>query len=137
MYLNSKQASHLDRHVALLCAQMGVRRGITRGRGEAKVRLRTIKHQPIVDNEMAYFVALHELGHVAIGMKQPRLDREAAAWIWALENSAIYPHYATRQRICALLVRYLYRAKENGWEFPNEDSDYWKLFRWWEVEDGT
>lgn len=127
----------LELHIQELCKAAKIKRTIKHGRGHAKVRLRHIQHPPIRDDEMAYFVALHEIGHVAIGMKQPRLEREAAAWEWALENSLIYPHYSTRQRICALLVRYLYRAKENHWEFPNEDSAYWTLFRWWEVEDGT
>ena len=82
---------------------------------------------------MAYFVALHEIGHVVNGMTPPtRLDREAAAWVWALEHSLLEPHYSIRQRICALLVRYIYRAKENNWKLPETDSDFYKLMLWWE-----
>lgn len=81
---------------------------------------------------MAYFVALHEIGHVVNGLEPPtRLDREAAAWMWALDNALITPHYSTRQRICALLVRYIFRAKENGWKMPDERSDFYRLLVWW------
>lgn len=129
----------LDHHIGQLCDHYKIVRYITRGRGHAKVKLRKIYHPPITE-EMAYFIALHEIGHVVIGMKMPRLEREAEAWVWALEKAHIDPHYTTRQRICALLVRYLWRAKENTWELPEEDSPFWKLLKWWDVEevsDGT
>lgn len=137
VFLTTKQAKYLDKHIEYMCKQFSVERTVKPGRGHAKVRKRTIQHPPIGIDEMAYFVALHELGHVVIGMHAHRLDREALAWEWALRQSLIEPHYSIRQRICSLLVRYLYRGKENNWEFPKEDSPFWQLFRWWEVEDGT
>lgn len=128
---------YLDAHIAYTCKQFKIKRTVKAGRGRAKVKLRHIQHPPIKEDVMAYFVAMHEIGHVVIGMCDTRLEREALAWDWALKHSIVYPHYQIRQRICALLVRYLYRAKDNGWEFPDQDSAYWQLFRWWEVEDGT
>lgn len=80
---------------------------------------------------MAYFVALHEIGHVLVGMCDTRLEREAAAWEWALTHALVRPHYSTRQRICACLVRYVARAKSRGWRIPDATSSYWSLLAWW------
>lgn len=80
---------------------------------------------------MTYFVALHEVGHILVGLSGTRLEREAACWRYALDVALIEPHFSIRQRICACLVRYLHRAKQNGWEIPKPGSDYWKLWRWW------
>jgi len=52
---------------------------------------------------MAYFVALHEIGHIIVGLEGSRLEREAACWDWAIEHALVRPHYSTRQRICACL----------------------------------
>lgn len=80
---------------------------------------------------MAYFVALHEIGHVLIGLEGTRLEREAAAWDWALQHALVRPHYSTRQRICACLVRYLSRAQARGWKIPPAEHRYWTLLSWW------
>lgn len=137
MFVNETLAQRLRLHTAKLCESFKIEAEITRGRGRAKVRKRLIRHPPIQIDEMAYFIALHEIGHVVIGMHAPRLEREALAWEWALKNAIIDPHYSTRQRICANLVRYLFRAQENEWGFPDDDSAYWRLLRWWEVTDGS
>lgn len=134
--MHSQLAQTLNLHVDKLCRSLKVEAHVTRGRGRAKVKLRKIQYPPIKDDEMAYFIALHELGHIVIGMHASRLEREALAWEWALKNAIIEPHYSTRQRICANLIRYLFRARENDWGFPDEDSAYWRLLRWWEVEHG-
>lgn len=93
---------------------------------------RVIRHPPILDDEMAYFVALHEIGHCVVGLAGTRLEREAACWRWALDNAICPAHYSTRQRITACLVRYLFRAEANSWAMPEGDSDFWELMRWWE-----
>lgn len=133
--LNKELAAILRKHIEKLCHSLKIEAEIKPAvRGRAKVRLRKIQHPPIESDEMAYFIALHEIGHVVIGMHASRLEREALAWEWALKNAIIEPHYSTRQRICANLVRYLFRARENDWGFPDEDSAFWRLLRWWEVE---
>jgi hypothetical protein len=118
------------KHVAALCAEHNIKRVIAPGRGHAKVRARTIQHPPI-RTEMAYFVALHEIAHILRGLEGTRLEREAWCWDWAIQNALVRPHYSTRQRICACLVRYLVRAKENGWRIPKSGSVYWELVQWW------
>jgi hypothetical protein len=118
------------RHINLLCKEHGITRVIRPGRGHAKVEKRWIQHPPIRE-EMAYFVALHEIGHIMVGLQDSRLQREAAAWAWALENSIVRPHYSTRQRITALLVRYIARAQANGWKIPADGELFWRLLAWW------
>lgn len=83
---------------------------------------------------MAYFVALHEIGHVLVGLEGTRLEREAACWKWAIQNAIILPSFPTRQRICACLVRYLFRAQGRGWKIPAPGSDFWLLMQWWQPE---
>jgi len=79
---------------------------------------------------MSYFIALHEVGHVVTGLGGKRLDREGKAWTFALRNAIIEPDYRERQRICALLVRYYFRAKEEGWAIPKR-GDFWNNMMWW------
>ena len=122
----------LDRHVKQLCKEHDIARVVVPGRGRARVRKREIQHPPItLSDPMTYFVALHEVGHIMVGLSGTRLEREAACWRYALDVALIEPHFSIRQRICACLVRYLHRAKQNGWEVPPPGSDYWKLWRWW------
>jgi hypothetical protein len=53
-----------------------------------------------ITGTISYFVALHELGHLAdsIGPRglrlrnqRPTLEREACAWQWALDNTCVVP----------------------------------------------
>lgn len=80
---------------------------------------------------MTYFVALHEVGHIIVGLEGTRLEREAACWRYALDTALIEPHFSIRQRICACLVRYLWRAHQRGWQIPGKGADYWRLMCWW------
>lgn len=122
----------LDRHVAQLCKELKIQRTVVPGRGRAQVNSRRVQHPPItLSDPMTYFVALHEVGHVVVGLEGTRLEREAACWRYALDNALIEPHFSIRQRICACLVRYIYRANQRGWKIPNEESDYWQLMCWW------
>lgn len=123
----------LDEHVVALCKEHEVRRIVKPGRGRCRARARVIRHPPIVE-EMNYFVALHEIGHAVLGLPPGlcRLEREAWCWRWALEHAAYAPHFSTRQRISACLVRYLYRAASRGWKIPTAESDFWKLLAWWD-----
>lgn len=125
------EAMTRGQHIAVLCREHGIRRSVSEARGRARVKERWIQHPPI-RSEMAYFVALHEIGHIMVGIDgMTRLEREAAAWDWALDNALVLPHYSTRQRICACLVRYLARAQDRGWKIPRQNSRYWQLLEWW------
>lgn len=119
-----------DVHVQMLCNEHKITRVVKPGRGHAKVADRRIQHPPL-DEEMAYLVALHEVGHVLVGLQGTRLEREALAWKFALDNALAPPHYSTRQRICACLVRYIHRAQHNGWKLPAKGDLFWDLMRWW------
>lgn len=131
-YGRSVRARTLDRHVAALCKEHGITRIVAPGRGRARVPSKTIKHPPItMADPMTYFVALHEIGHILVGLSGTRLEREAACWRYALEISLIEPHYSIKQRICACLVRYVYRARMRGWKVPRAGDPYWDLVEWW------
>lgn len=121
-----------DEHVDGLCGEFKITRKVRPGRGHANVKKRTIQHAPLdLGDEMAYFVALHEIGHIIVGLKETRLEREAAAWVWALDAALTRPSYVTRQRICACLWRYYRRAVENNWPIPPEGHMFWELMEWW------
>lgn len=127
------RARELDRHVAALCKEHGISRIVAPGRGRASVPRRLIKHPKItMADPMSYFVALHEVGHILVGLSGTRLEREAACWRYALDVALIEPHFSIRQRICACLVRYIARATEHGWKIPAAGSDYYALMAWWQ-----
>lgn len=129
-------ARKLDRYVAALCKEHDITRIVAPGRGHAHVKTRTIQHPPIrAADLMTYFVALHEIGHILVGLSGTRLEREAACWRYALDVALIEPHFSIRQRICACLVRYLWRAQGRGWKIPAPDHDYWRLMEWWLLQD--
>jgi hypothetical protein len=57
-------------------------------------------------SQWAYFTALHEIGHIVIGhfaerfrYWDDRLNNEADAWLWALDNAIEPPTPKTRKRI--------------------------------------
>lgn len=121
----------LERHVRKLCDEHDIRFKVKKGRGHARVKARSIQIPPIKE-DMNYFVALHEVGHVVDGMPKGvgRLQREADAWTFALAHAIIDPDYRVKQRICALLVRYWFRAQKAGWTIP-KDGPFWDHMQWW------
>jgi hypothetical protein len=51
---------------------------------------------PAIDDERSYFTALHEIGHIVLGMptyeegsSEPSLDNEVVVWAWALGKAII------------------------------------------------
>ncbi len=102
----------LDRHVDALCGAHGIVR-LNGSRGRAEVHRRGGKRTkairiPPVRGQVTYFVALHELGHlVGPGRSGRRLEKEAAAWRWALASSLVQPTDACRRRIGKRLRSYL------------------------------
>jgi hypothetical protein len=102
----------LDRHVDELCAQHGIVR-LTGSRGRAEVHRRNGSRTlairiPPVRGQVTYFVALHEIGHlVGPGRSGARLEKEAAAWLYALREARVQPTEACRRRIGKRLRSYL------------------------------
>ncbi|MDE2101484.1 MAG: hypothetical protein KGL39_29835 [Patescibacteria group bacterium] len=77
--------------------------------------------------DVAYFVALHELGHAQTlppGVPRYRADGvevlhyEAAAWEWAMENSAIPITARMREMAVAALVHYRETSDGFAREYP-------------------
>src|SRR5438034_9973385 len=125
----------LGAHVVELCACHGITWRLG-GRGRAEVRgrgsgRRQLIRTPAVRGQVSYFIALHEIGHlVGPGRSGTRLEKEAAAWRWALANSVVYPTETTRRRIGARasLLRDVGRAppaQAKAPVLPHAASDFW------------
>jgi hypothetical protein len=86
--------AELDAHIGWLCDVHGIerrdgRRGLAYRRGPAGRRRPGIRIPPI-RSQITYAVALHEIGHlIGPGRSGTRLEKEAAAWRWALANSMV------------------------------------------------
>ncbi len=67
--------------------------------GRAWVKTRRVRLRP-VKTQKTYAVALHEIGHIVGDQPKARLDREAAAWEWAMRNALKWTRitHATMQR---------------------------------------
>jgi hypothetical protein len=133
----------LDRHVDALCDAYGVVR-LTGSRGRAEIHRRGGKRTkviriPPVRGQVTYFVALHELGHlVGPGRSGRRLEKEAAAWRWALTVSLVQPTDACRRRIGKRLRSYLTWAercqhRRNPPALPSPDSPFRALLAFLEL----
>jgi hypothetical protein len=130
-------AAALDRHVDELCELHGIVRLIgTRGRAEVHRRngTRTIAIRiPPVRGQVTYFVALHEIGHlVGPGRSGTRLDKEAAAWRFALGEALVLPTDACRRRIGKRLRSYvtwaeLRQHRRRPPVLPPPESPFWAL----------
>jgi hypothetical protein len=103
-----------------------IRRG---GRGEATLQIRI----PPVRGQVTYFVALHEIGHlVGPGRSGPRLEKEAAAWRWALANAIVEPTQASRRSMGRRLRSYVRWAELRQYRrrrplIPPQQSAFWRL----------
>jgi hypothetical protein len=136
-------ATALDRHVDELCARHGiVRMDGSRGRAEVRRRngRRTIAIRvPPVRGQVTYFVALHEIGHlVGPGRSGTRLEKEAAAWRFALQTALVEPTEACRRRIGRRLRSYVTWAEARQHRrrppvLPPPESPLWPLLRYLEA----
>ena len=136
------QATLLDRHVDELCSAHGiVRLGGSRGRAEVHRRngRRTVAIRvPQVRGQVTYFVALHEIGHlVGPGRSGPRLEKEAAAWRWALAAALVEPTDACRRRLGVRLRSYVTwaercRQRKRPPVLPAPESSFWGLLTYLE-----
>ncbi len=136
-------ASALDRHVDELCARHGIVR-LDGSRGRAEVRRsngrRTIAIRvPPVRGQVTYFVALHEIGHlVGPGRSGTRLEKEAAAWRFALHAALVEPSDACRRRIGRRLRSYVTWAEARQHRrrppvLPPSESPFWPLLAYLEA----
>ena len=130
-------AGPLDAHVDQLCAEYRIERlhggggrAIRRGRREtATLHIRIAP----VRGQVTYFVALHEIGHlVGRGRSGPRLEKEAAAWRWALRNAIVEPTDAARRSMGRRLRSYvrwaeLRQHRRRPPVIPARQSSFWAL----------
>lgn len=145
-YARTVQPETLDRHVDDLCAAYGIRRVGGRGRAVVvRVRHRNGRRErrleirvPPVRGQVSYFVALHEIGHlVGAGRSGRRLEREAAAWRFALEEALVAPTDTTRRRIGTRLRSYVTWAELRARRrqpptIPPAHDPFWQLLAWLE-----
>ena len=136
-------AAELDRHIEELCGQYGIirlsgargRAEVHRSRGGRRLAIRV----PPVRGQVTYFVALHEIGHlVGPGRSGTRLEKEAAAWRWALASGAVRPSDACRRRIGKRLRSYvtwaeLRRHRARPPVVPPPESPFWALLAYLEA----
>ena len=115
----------LKGHLALLCQAHEIKQVLRPRRGN-RPACREIQ-PPLGASLKGYFVALRDIARIVNEPGENRLERDAAAWEWALENSIARPDVEVRQMICALLWRDLVRARHNAWPLPADDSTYWTL----------
>jgi len=123
-----------SRQISDLCKQYGIKHIVLPygKRGHGRVREK-ILYFPELTDEMSYLVALHEIGHVVVGLNEIKLEREADAWAWALSNSLDPPGFECRQRLCADLYRHMIEAQRDKLPMPPKNHVFWKLLRWWET----
>jgi predicted ArsR family transcriptional regulator len=128
----------LDRHIDELCSEhciereTGGRSGRAFQRGRGRTRTLHIRIAP-VKGQVTYFVALHEIGHlVGKGRSATRLEKEAAAWRWAIEHSLVTPTDAARRGMGRRLRSYVQWAELRQHRrrppvIPPPSSSFWDL----------
>jgi hypothetical protein len=133
----------LDRHIDELCELHGILR-LSGSRGRAEVHRRNGRRTaairiPPVRGQVTYFVALHEIGHlIGPGRSGTRLEKEAAAWRWALRETLVEPTDACRQRIGRRLRSYvtwaeLRQHRRRPPVLPPPASPFWALLAYLEA----
>ncbi len=146
-YARSMRAETLDTHIDDVCAAHGIRRVPGRGRAvvirvrhrDGRIERRLEIRVPRVRGQVTYFVALHEIGHlVGVGRSGRRLEREEAAWRFALAAAIVAPTDSTRRRLGKRLRSYVtwaeLRARRRRPPFiPPAHASFWDLLAWLEV----
>lgn len=90
---------------------------------------------PRITNDIAYFIALHEIAHKAdtkSSFKHGKLEREANAWLWAMKVATILPNAKVMLYISKALRTYHTWAKNRQHfrkppRIPKYDSAFWDL----------
>lgn len=89
----------------------------------ARDDIRTIMLTELPDSTTMYLIALHELGHHAEGWSKLKLDREAYAWRWAIEQSLIPLGQKEWARIESALSSY---ADDRRYKHTPAFTELWK-----------
>jgi hypothetical protein len=127
----------MEAHVEDLCREDGIELAGNSARGRA-IRWRGGKLEisiPPIRGQVSYFIALHEIGHlVGKGRSAPRLESEANAWLFALQNSVVEPTPATKRSISHRLEGYLAWARNRQHRrvpprIPPRDHAFWSLLQ--------
>lgn len=87
---------------------------------------------PVSYSMLSYYCALRDIGRFVIQLDDGPLEREAAAWHWALDTAIARADLDVRWMICAQLWRYIAKARELDWPLPRFESSYWDLMAWWD-----
>lgn len=130
------RAVKLADHVETLARRYGVTvvtSDHARGRAYSKTKTITI---PPVKGQVTYFLALHEIAHVVARGRTvgSRLEQEAFAWQWALDNSIVEPTAATARsmhdRLDSYLRAYVAHNYRNGGGrvIPPAGDPFWKVY---------
>ena len=133
----------LDRHVDELCELHGIVR-LSGSRGRAEVRRQNGRRAvairiPPIRGQVTYFVALHEIGHlIGPGRSGTRLEKEAAAWRFALREARVAPTDVSRRRIGRRLRSYVIWAELRQHRrrppvLPPRESPFWALLAYLEA----
>ena len=125
----------MEAHIEDLCREYGIELAGSSARGRA-IRWRGGRLEisiPPIRGQVSYFIALHEIGHlVGKGRSAPRLEAEANAWLFALENCVVEPTGATKRSISRRLEGYLAWARNRQHRrvpprIPPRDHAFWAL----------
>jgi hypothetical protein len=125
----------LEAHVRDLCEEHGIEisGASSRGRAVRYVGGGMEIAVPEIRGQVTYLVALHEIGHlIGAGRSAPRLEAEANAWVWALENSEVEPTDASLKSVGKRLDGYLEWAlarqhRKYPPRIPAPDHVFWEL----------
>jgi hypothetical protein len=127
----------MEAHIEDLCREHDIELAGSSARGRA-IRWRGGKLEisiPPIRGQVSYFIALHEIGHlVGKGRSAPRLESEANAWLFALENSVVEPTSATKRSISRRLEGYLAWARNRQHRrvpprIPPREHPFWALLQ--------
>lgn len=123
-------------HIDALADELGVDvdYGYAGGKGgAANARQMRIRIRP-VKSAITYAIALHELGHCAVGKISPKVGRlaeEGAAWKWAMDNSREWTETMdrkARKSVTSYVVSYRWREKRGRKvRWPDPDDFVWTL----------
>jgi len=127
----ARKRDELANHIDRLCLQHDIDIVERKARGAwARKRGRTISVRP-VKTERTYIVALHEIGHI-IGRNRSgrRLEQEAAAWDFVLEQSIVPLSDASYAFMLRCLDSYLHRASSSRrtMVIPEKGHRFWVTY---------
>jgi len=127
----AEKRDELTNHIDLLCTWHGIDIVERKSRGGwARKRTRTISIKP-VKTERTYIIALHEIGHI-VGRNRSgrRLEQEAAAWDFVLEQSIVSLSRGSYAFMLRCLQSYLHRATSvrTTMVIPDKRHRFWDTY---------